>query len=126
MRIVFNRPDCPYGCGAALAPDLRWQETPCHRCGRPLFPLTATEADGQVLWPPPSIPRPAEAGQPDVQIWYVVGEEDAREAIAISRVQTQRRLDASDEKACRLVTILLIAVGVVVAAALYVLLLAPR
>ena len=40
-RYVYNRSDCPYGCGAPLVPNLRWEATPCQGCGRPLYPLSA-------------------------------------------------------------------------------------
>jgi hypothetical protein len=33
---VFDRDDCPYGCGTSLSPDLRWSGTPCTGCGHPL------------------------------------------------------------------------------------------
>ena len=90
-RIVFNRSDCPYGCGAPLAPDLRWQGTPCKRCGRPLYPLAATTGrEGQTLWPPASVPRPPDVGPPGTQVWYVVGEEDAREGVATARQRRRR------------------------------------
>jgi hypothetical protein len=125
-EIVYNRPDCPYGCGAALAPNLRWQGTPCQGCGRPLFPLTDVVTDGAVLWPPPRIPGPPENDQPDVQVWFVVGEEDALERRAISNRETQRAIDKSDE-GCLLVTIVIVLIGGAVAAvAVYLLVLAPH
>jgi hypothetical protein len=95
-RVVYNRSDCPYGCGAPLAPNLRWIRTPCHGCGRRLYPLSATvDDDGRVLWPPARIPAPPEAGLPDVVVWYVVGEEDYDEANAISTAEyTRRRSEA--------------------------------
>ena len=118
--VVYNRSDCPYGCGATLEPGLRWQATPCRRCGRPLYPLDeALDDEGRLLWPPASVPRPPEVGRPGVVVWYVVGEEDA----GARKAATQGLRDASHNRACRqqalvLIILLLIAV-VVLALALY-------
>lgn len=84
-KTVFNRPDCPYGCGAPLAPTLRWQATPCGGCGRPLHPVAAVvDADGRQVWPLASVPGPPTV-PPDAEFWYVVREEDAAERVAILR-----------------------------------------
>jgi hypothetical protein len=118
--VVFNRSDCPYGCGASLEPSLRWQATPCRRCGRPLYPLNeALDDEGQLLWPPATVPRPPEAGKPGVVVWYVVGEEDA----GARKAATQGMRDASHNRACReqilVLIFLLLIVVVALAVALY-------
>src|SRR5436190_22791312 len=83
-RIVFNRSDCPYECAAELPPKLRWQVTPCPRCRRPFHTFGSIHDDeGRVLWPPASVPRSPEEGQPGVRVKYVVTAEEAREAKAI-------------------------------------------
>jgi hypothetical protein len=138
-RVVYNRADCPYGCGEPLAPRLRWQATPCRRCGRLQYPLRevvaladgSLDADGdiRVLWPPASVPRPPDADQPGVDVWYVVGEEEAQEAAAIRNEETGSRVLASEEsclRTCGLLALGLIIVVVVAAVALYFLVIAPR
>ena len=126
-RVVYNRSDCPYGCGTLLAPDLRWQGTPCEGCGRPLYPLSdVVDGEQRVLWPPAGIPRPPEVGLPGVQVWYVVGEEEARDRIALSKASTQRRVDAAEERSCLVIGLVLILVLVVALALFVVLVLAPR
>ena len=89
-KTVFNRPDCPYGCGTPLASKLRWQATPCRGCGRPLYPVAAVVDDaGRQIWPPSSVPRPPTV-PPDAESWYVVREEDADERTAVLRKIAQR------------------------------------
>ena len=83
--VVFDRADCPYGCGTPLAAGLRWQATPCRGCGRPLHPVgPVVDEDGRQLWPSASVPRPPPVPQ-GTEFWYVVREEDAAERIAIVR-----------------------------------------
>ena len=118
--VVFNRSDCPYGCGASLEPGLRWQATPCRRCGRPLYPLNeAMDDEGRLLWPPASVPRPPEADKTGAVVWYVVGEEEA----GARKAATQGLRDASHDRACRQQILalsgLLLILVVVVALALY-------
>lgn len=125
MRVVYNRADCPYGCGEPLPERLRWQGTPCPRCGRPLHPLgPIDDQEGGILWPPAHIPRPPEAGQPDVTIWYVVREDEAPERKATSRAEIQRRVDMSDERSrttviAVIVSVLLVSVLLVAMALMY-------
>ncbi len=125
MRVVYNRADCPYGCGEPLPERLRWQGTPCPRCGRPLHPLgPIDDQEGGILWPSAHIPRPPEAGQPDVTIWYVVREDEAPERMAISRAEIQRRGDTSDERSrttviAVIVSVLLVSVFLVAMALMY-------
>ena len=119
--VVFNRSDCPYGCGAALDANLRWQATPCRECGRPLYPLhEALDNEGRRLWPPETVPRPAEAARPGSDVWYVVGEHDA----AARKAATQGLRDDLHDRACReqllILVALLIAVVAVIGIALYV------
>lgn len=125
MRVVYNRADCPYGCGEPLPERLRWQGTPCPRCGRPLHPLgPIDDQEGGILWPPAHIPRPPEAGQPDVTIWYVVREDEAPDRMAISWAELQRRGDMSDERyrttvIAVIVSVLLVSVLLVATALTY-------
>ena len=127
MRVVYNRADCPYGCGELLPENLRWQGTPCRRCGRPLYPLSSIDdQEGRILWPPAHIPRPPEAGQPDVTVWYVVREDEAPEGKAISRAEIQRRVDKSDERSCTIVIAVLVSVLLVAVVLVYFLVLSPR
>ena len=119
-RIVFNRSDCPYGCGAELPPRLRWQSTPCPRCGRTYYTTGAiVDDEGRVLWPPASIPRSPEEGQPDVRVQYVVSDEDYRESKAIvspAMAREQRRRAQSDER-MYLGCLLVVLVGIVLVVA---------
>ena len=120
-RVVFNRSDCPYGCGEMLPATFRWQVTLCRRCGRSMHRLgDAIDEEGRLLWPPASVPRPPEAGQPDVEVEYVV---DEAEAVA-RRAATRHFGDASHDRACReqllVLLIGLILVVVVLALIVYV------
>jgi hypothetical protein len=125
--VVYNRADCPYECGEPLPENLRWQGTPCRRCGRPLFPLHSVEDDdGSVLWPPEEIPRPPEAGQPGVTVWYVVREDQAPEGVSISHAASQRRVDKSEEQSCTIVIAVLALVLIAAVVVGYLLLFAPR
>jgi len=114
LRIVFNRSDCPYGCGAEL-PNLRWQRTPCPRCGRPIYQLSSVvDEEGRVLWPTASVPRSPEEGQPGVTVQYVVTGMDDRERIelggdVISRTRAPHGVPASQYLGCLLVVVLLLA-----------------
>jgi hypothetical protein len=130
-RWIFNRPDCPYGCGAPLDSKLRWQATPCHRCGRPLYPaIEVTDLEGRSIWPPASVPRPPEAGEPDVGVYYVITEEEAQAREAIGKPIWEAHRAASKNRACMQTLSCLAAVLfvmlVVVALAFYFLVVAPR
>ena len=130
-REVFNRSDCPYGCGAPLDPQLRWQATPCRQCGRPLYPVgEIADPEGRIVWPPANVPRPPEAGLPGVQVWYVVGDEEAQARKAIGKAAWEEHAAALEERTCLqtclLLALVLIIVVVVVALAVYFLVIAPR
>jgi hypothetical protein len=123
--VVYNRSDCPYGCGTRLAPNLRWQGTPCQGCGRPLYPLSETrDSKGKVIWPPSDVPRPPEAGLPGVTVWYVVTEEAAPAGVAVSWAESLERVNRSEE-GCLLQVLLIGGVILVAVALFYVLILAP-
>jgi hypothetical protein len=118
-RIVFNRSDCPYGCGAELPPKLRWQVTPCARCRRPLHQRSAiVDEEGRVLWPPEGVPRPPDEGQHGVRVQYVVTAEDDRDWRAIwsstpreVRARERRaRSDAWTYLGCLVVAVVILAV----------------
>ncbi len=128
VRIVYNRPDCPYDCGEPLPPKLRWQATPCPRCGRALYPLSEVVNDaGEVLWPPAEVPRPSEAGLPSVDVWYVVRKDDGEKGVEIAHADAQHRSDRSENESCSLILIaLFVSVAVVAAAITYFVFLAPR
>lgn len=99
MRVVYNRADCPYGCGEPLPDRLRWQGTPCPRCERPLHPLgSIDDQEGRTLWPPAHVPKAPEAGQPGVTVWYVVREDEVPERKVISGAELRRRVDTSEER----------------------------
>ena len=115
-RIVFNRSDCPYGCGAELPPKLRWQATPCPRCGRPLYPLgPVIDEEGRVLWPPANVRRSSEEGQPGVRVQYIVTDIDVQERTELARPGHERYLEGRNRSDKRTyVGCLLIVVVVVV------------
>ena len=128
-RIVFNRTDCPYGCGAEVPLKLRWHVTPCPRCQRPWhLESSLQDAEGRPLWPAASVPRPPEAGQPGVLIEYVVTEEDHRELSAIrastpEAEQARARRARSDEWTCLGCFVVLVVIVVLVVVAIVTLLL---
>lgn len=128
VRVLYNRPDCPYYCGEPLPPKLRWQGPPCPRCGRPLYPFSEVVNDaGEVLWPPPVVPRPSEAGLPGVTVWYVVRKDEGEKGVEIAEAEAQRRSDRSENESCSLILIaLVVSVAVVVAAVACFVFLAPR
>ena len=117
-RIVFNRSDCPYGCGAELPSKLRWQATPCPRCGRPLHPLgSVSDDEGRVLWPPASVPRAPEEGQPGVRVEYVVTDEEYHEARALSSDVIWTHLSKSENRmwfGCTAVVVVLVVLAALV------------
>jgi len=110
-RFVYNRSDCPYGCGSPLPHDLRWIKTPCPGCGRPLYPLTAARND---LWPPPHVPHPSGLLLDDAVLLYVVTEEEARAKDAMLASEDSR----IEQRGCSQGMTLLAVTAIVIVAAL--------
>jgi hypothetical protein len=81
-EVVYNRTDCPYGCGTALPTRLYRSATPCPGCQRPLYAhwaLHSNSDDRGELWPPQDVPRPPLVPPHGAEVWYVIGEEDHAE-----------------------------------------------
>jgi len=110
-RFVYNRSDCPYGCGSPLPHDLRWIKTPCPGCGRPLYPLIAARDDG---WPPAHVPQPFGLLLDDAVLLYVVTDEEAQ---AKDRV-IDKALSDSEQRGCSQVMTFLAVTAIVIVAAL--------
>src|SRR5512139_4068598 len=108
--VVYNRDDCPYGCGRALPLNLRWSATPCRGCERPLYPDSAILGDdGEELWPPADVPRPSVTPPAGAEIWYVVGEQDHGERMRIWNDMIQDRL--ARKEGCADVGLMAVIVG---------------
>jgi hypothetical protein len=87
--VVFNRSDCPYGCGTSLPANLRWTR-PCPGCGRTLHPVLPCWPDaggrgpaGEEVWPTVDVPRLPDPLPPGSQVWYVITDDESAERARI-------------------------------------------